>query len=99
MLQAPGHQGWYSHSIARGDRGNSWLQQVDSSQAPELCRVPENLEKLALWRPEGEGNWEIEEWEETAFEPYLSPGAAVWHAPISWHANPHNMVPFFRGEN
>lgn len=33
------------------------------------------------------------------FEPYLSPGTVVRHAPISCHANPHNMVPFFRGEN
>lgn len=36
------------------------------SQAPEPCRVPENLEKLAFWRPEREGSREIEEWEETA---------------------------------
>lgn len=36
------------------------------SQAPEPCRVPENLEKLALWRPEREGSREIEEWKETA---------------------------------
>lgn len=32
-----------------------------SSQAPELGSVPENLENLALWRPEGE---EIQEGEE-----------------------------------
>lgn len=32
-----------------------------SSQVPELCRTPENLEKLVLWRREGEGTQEMEE--------------------------------------